>query len=30
MDEAKVARITGISFGLLWIMVLGLMMLSGS
>jgi hypothetical protein len=29
MDEARIARITGISLGLLWIVMLGLNMLSG-
>ena len=30
MDEAKIARIVGISFGALWLVILGLNMLSGS
>jgi hypothetical protein len=29
MDEARVARIAAISFGVLWIVMLGLNMLSG-
>jgi hypothetical protein len=30
MDEARVAHVVGISFGLLWIAMLGLHMLSGT
>jgi hypothetical protein len=30
MHEAKIARLVGISFGVLWIVLLGLNMLSGS
>jgi hypothetical protein len=29
MDEMKIARITGVTFGLLWLAMLGLHMLSG-
>jgi hypothetical protein len=29
MDEAKIARIVGFSFGALWLVMLGLNMLSG-